>query len=193
MKFIKHIIQRLALLTILLASFHFASAVDERYSKPLEGRLNQLATDSFVTTQDPIFFDPYLRSISNIVGASNVVTLSFDEMANLKVPDTWGVTVVFKVIYVAGDDEEEYTDSTGNLSLYIKYDKNNPYESRASLRLNNIHQSTVRIISVTADGGSSLNDFKNGLLLENEILVTREYPFNCDNYGVDSISCIPMT
>ena len=173
-------------LLLLSASLH-SFAIDERYAaKPLSG--NQLRKDSFSIVQDSAFYDNTLRPFQISYAVRNLVTFRINEFANLKLPDTFNVSITFKIFYTRKiGDTTGVSDSTSAITLTIGYNKNSVYDGKALYTFKGGYSSKVSITNVTVNYGT-LSAIENSLLLENEIQVTREYLFSCTNNAVDTVS-----
>lgn len=140
----------LALTVSLFMSLH-AFAIDERYTaKPLKG--NQLRKDSLSDVQDSAFFNPSIRPIQKSYSVRNLITLKINEFSNLKMPDTFNVSISFKVLYTRKTgDTTGVSDSSAVITLTIGYNKNNTYDHKAIYTFKGGYSSRVRITNITVN------------------------------------------
>jgi RHS repeat-associated protein len=171
---------------LLLATVQTAYAIDERYAAaPLRG--NQIRKDSSNLVQDTVYFNPTLKPLQTAYTVRNLITFKIDEFANLVIPDLFEIQVDFKVYYKRDQSGTTVSDSTALISLKIKYDKNGSYDFKAIHTFLGGHEAQVVIKQVTVLQGT-LSAFENVLMLENEILVLREYDFDCTNNAVTTVN-----
>ncbi|MCW3094074.1 MAG: hypothetical protein JWP81_5143 [Ferruginibacter sp.] len=189
--------KKFCILKLLLLIFIFqctipfnAKATDEKYAAlPLRGSSNQIAVDSFNLVQDTVFYNLALRPTQTTFNINNFVTFKLDEFANVFLPDTFRVTITFKVYFTKLVGGNLVQDSSAMQILYVEYNKFRNYQSKAVYTFNGGFQSKVKVFSITSSASSgSFAGYKNVLMLENEIQVTREYAFNPNSNVIQSIA-----
>jgi RHS repeat-associated protein len=181
------IISRLLLLVLVctLASLKVL-AIDERYAAtPLSG--NKIRKDSSSTVFDTVYFNPALKPLQTAFTVRNLITFKINEFANVKIPDTFDVTVSFKVYYTRDLNGNAVLDSTNVISLNVSYNKNLAYPQKALYTFTGGYRAEVKITNVVVNYGT-LSTFENVLMLENELLINREYQFSCTNNAVTALN-----
>lgn len=171
----------LFLLVCTLASLKVL-AIDERYAAlPLSG--NKIRKDSFSIVRDSVFFDNNLRPDQTTYKVRNLITFKLNEFANLKLPAAFDITVSFKVYFI-----RVYNGPLDSIetSLNVKYNTGS-YPQKAIYTFTGGYESKVKITNVAVNQGT-LSEFENSLMLENEILIQREYSFSCTNNAVTAFN-----
>lgn len=165
-----------------------AIAIDERYAAlPLMG--SQIAKDSSNLVQDTVFFNLALRPTQSTFSVKNFITFKVDEFSNIALPDTFKVTITFKVYFSKYVNGNVVLDSSAIQTLYVEYNKFRNYQSKGVYTFTGGYKSQVKILSVTSSSSSGTFDsYRNALLLENEIIVSREYNFDPAINVVQTIS-----
>ncbi len=177
---------RLAVFIALLLACLDGFATDERYSAvPLKGQ--QVRKDSSTEVADSVYIDAGLRSQQTAYLVRNVVTFRINEHSNIRIPDVFSVTLNFKITYDYDDGGTIRTTTVDNLSLTIDYNKNGYYVNKAIYTFKGGIKAKVIIKSVTV-GSGTLAQFESSLMVENEILVSREFTFDCSNQAVDTVT-----
>lgn len=177
---------RLIFIAALLFSMNAAFAIDEKYAaQPLSG--NQIHKDSSSTVSDTVYFNSTLKPTQTAFTVRNLISFSINELGNFTLPDTFKISVQFKVYFTKDVSGTATQDSSALITLTIDYNKNNHYDHKAIYTFTGGYRAQVKITQVTVITGT-LSDFQNALLLENEIDVTREYQFTCSNNAVQTIS-----
>lgn len=175
------------LLTLLLLLSGAAWAIDERYSAaPIQG--NKLRKDSSSTVTDAVFIDPGLKPNQTAFKVRNLITFKVNEAANLVIPDAFTVELSFKVYFTRDNGSPSgVLDSTALITLNINYNKNGFYSFKAihTFTGGHIAQLVIKDIQVT---GGMLANLANVLMVENEILINREFNFSCTNNAVQAIN-----
>jgi RHS repeat-associated protein len=173
-----------------LICFVQASAQEERYAVlPLQGKYNQIAKDSSSTVQDTVFFNLALRPTQTTNSVKDLVTFKIDEFANIVLPDSFKVTITFKVYYSKLLAGAEAQDSSALQTLIVEYNKLRTYQSKAVYNYTGGYKSQVKIFSVTSNTGT-FSAYKDVLMLENEIVVSRDYAFDPNTNTIQSITGI---
>ncbi|WP_162915796.1 LamG-like jellyroll fold domain-containing protein [Paraflavitalea soli] len=186
MKRLQNITAFILLLIAGLSLPGMAFASNEPYSaRPLKG--NQLRKDSSNLVKDTVYFNSTLKPLQTTFKVRNLVTFKVNEFANLKLPDTFEITVSFKVYFIRNVGSSPVSDSSGVISLNIKSYKNGRYTPKAFYTFTGGHQAQVKITNMTVVSGN-LADVENSLMLENELFVTREYAFDCTNNAVSTLN-----
>ncbi|MBL0133415.1 MAG: hypothetical protein IPP79_05025 [Chitinophagaceae bacterium] len=78
-------------------------------------------------------------------------------------------------------------DSSSEIPLTIGYNVNNTYDNKAIYTFSGGYHSKVVITNVTVNYGT-LSAFQDALVLNNVILVNREYPLDCVQNAVDTVN-----
>ena len=165
-------------------------AQEERYAAlPLRGSSNQIAKDSSNTVEDTVFFNLSLRPVQTTNSVTNYVTFKLNEFANLVIPDSFKVTITFKAYYAKLVGSSVVSDSTALQTVFVDYNKLRTYQNKTVFKYTGGYRSQVKILSVTSNLGT-FSAYKNVLMLENEIVVNRNYNFDPNVNTVQSISGI---
>ncbi|WP_207516079.1 RHS repeat domain-containing protein [Longitalea luteola] len=176
-------IYRLLCFCFLLGCFNTVKAIDERYAAPpLRG--NQLAADSGSMVMDAVYFDPSLKPLQNTYFVKNLITFQIDESYRHMLPDEFQVTMNCKLHYTRDNNGTPVTGEE-DFTLHIEYSKYTTYQHRSVYIGNDWYKVELKIVSITASG--NLSDYRDALLLTNEIMVNREYNFSCTNNAIQQI------
>lgn len=186
---IHQLVRYVFLAVVFSAGFNLSGkAQEERYAaSPLRGTLNQIAKDSSNIVEDTVFFNLSLRPTQATNSVKNYITFKINEFANLVIPDSFKVSISFKVYYSKLVGTSVVLDSTALNTVYVDYNKNKTYQNKAVFKFSGGYRSQVKIFSVTSDLGT-FSDYKNVLMLENEIVVNRIYDFDPNVNTVQSIT-----
>ncbi|MDB5202924.1 MAG: hypothetical protein JWQ27_2333, partial [Ferruginibacter sp.] len=189
---------KLAKIILLLVSIQYvtvgrAFATDEKYAAiPLTGTNNQIQKDSSNYVQDTVFFNMALRPTQTTYSVKNLVTFKINEFSNIALPDTFKVTISFKVYFTKLVSGTEVQDSSALQTIFVEYNKFRNYQNKALYSFEGGYSARVKILSVTSVSSSgTFSSYKNALMLENQITVTREYAFNPLTDYVASVSGTP--
>jgi RHS repeat-associated protein len=178
----KRTIYRLLFFCLLLVSFSTAKAVDERYAAPaLHG--NQLAPDSTSMVMDTVYFNPGLKPLQTTYFVKNLITFQINESYRNVLPDEFTVQIKFVVHYVRDNNGTQVPEISAEKTLTVQYSKFVAYGNKMVYMDKGWYKAEVEITGITAVNGN-LNDFREALMLTNEILVSREYNFNCTNNSI---------
>lgn len=159
-------------------------AIDERYkAAPLSG--NQISKDSSSTVVDTGYAN--WRPLQTTYSVQNLITFKVNELANIKLPDTFNVSVRFKIYYTRDAGGTPVQDSSAVITLNIGYNKNTAHDHMAIYTFKGGYSAQVKITEVIVNQGT-LAAFRSALMLENEILVSRSYTFNCTNSAVKAVA-----
>ncbi|WP_207513120.1 RHS repeat-associated core domain-containing protein [Longitalea luteola] len=176
---------RLLFICTLLVCFTTVKAIDERYAAP-ELRGNQLAPDSTSIVMDTVYFNPVLKPAQTTWFVKNLITFKIDEAYRFVLPDAFNVTIKFLVHYTMDNNGTPVTGVSDTISLNINYTKLNTYAFKNTYMKDGWYKAEIEIVSI--NGGTNLSDYRDALVLTNEILVNREYNFSCTNNAVKSIN-----
>lgn len=187
---------KLAMMLVLFFTSLQVFAIDERYaSAPLEGKNGQFKKDSIRTVRDTVFFNSALKPLQTTYGIRNYITVKLDEFSLKKVPDVFGANVEVQIKYYLPNpaypwQPNETVMYTMNQTFAISYNKNtgSTYTARQSYQLGGAVQVEAKIVNITATNGSVLADFDSVLVMENELVVNREYSFSCSNNYISTIN-----
>ncbi len=167
-----------------------ANAQEEKYAVlPLTGKNNQIAKDSSSTVQDTVFYNLSLRPTQTTNSVKNLITFKIDEFANIPIPDSFKVTITFKVYYSKLVGATVVQDSSALQTVFVENNIYRPYQSKAVYNFTGGYKSQVKIFSVVTNLGT-FSAFKDVLMLENEITVNRDYAFDPNVNTIQSINGI---
>ncbi|HEX6426853.1 MAG TPA: hypothetical protein VF008_04170, partial [Niastella sp.] len=180
-------IYRLLFFCFLLGSYTTVKAIDERYEAPkLQG--NQLATDSTSMVMDEVYFNPALKPLQTTYFVKNLITFQIDESYRHVLPDEFNVSVTFKVRFTMDDKGTPVTGTEDEITLNIEYSKYTSYKGKAVFIAPDWwYKAEITIDTIWAANGT-LSEFRDALVLTNEILINREYNFSCTNNAVQTIN-----
>lgn len=182
----KRTIYRLLFFCLLLVSFNNVKAIDERYAaQALYG--NQLAPDSTSMVMDTVYFNPLLKPLQTTFFVKNLITFQIDESYRKTIPDEFTVEIKFVVHYARDNNGTPVYEVSEEKTLTIEYNKFNTYDGKRVYVDKGWYRAEVEITAITALNGD-LNEFRDALMLTNEILVSREYSFSCTNNSIKNIS-----
>ena len=171
-----------------------AFAIDEWYKAlPLLGNLGQIKKDSVITVQDDVFFDPALKPGQTTYNVKNYLSLKINEASAVLLPDSFSVTIHFKLIATRVDGEgNQYIDSTsipaGSPYVTITYNKSAVYSNKSVYTFSNAYRAVLRITSIDTIAGIPFSSYAASLMVENEMVVSREYNFSCTNNVVTTVN-----
>jgi RHS repeat-associated protein len=176
------------LCAILLLSTVLLYGQEERYiAPPLWGSAGQLAVDSNTVVEDTVFFNLALRPVQKSHRVNNLVTVGINELGNRVMPDSFRVVFSFKVYMSRLVGNVVVNDSTAIKQLTVSYNKAAKYNHRAVFTHQGAYRSRVKITGVNVQMGSWAN-IKDALVLQNEIIVEREYDFLPLVHTINTIS-----
>ena len=181
----KRTIYRLLFFCLLLVSFSNVKATDERYAAA-ELRGNQLAPDSTSMVMDTVYFNPGLKPLQTTFFVRNLITFKVDESYRSVIPDEFSVQIKFVVHYVRDDNGTPVPEVSDEKTLTVEYSKFTAYDSKMVYIDRDWYKAEVEITEITATNGN-LSDFRDALVLTNEILVSREYNFTCTDNSIKNI------
>ncbi|WP_133055343.1 hypothetical protein, partial [Niastella koreensis] len=181
----KRTIYRLLFFCLLLVSFSNVKATDERYAAAaLHG--NQLAPDSTSMVMDTVYFNPGLKPLQTTYFVRNLITFQIDETYRNTIPDEFTVQIKFVVHYIRDDNGTAVPEVSEEKTLTIGYSKFTAYDGKMVYVDKDWYKAEVEITDITALNGN-LSDFRDALMLTNEILVSREYNFTCTDNSIKNI------
>ena len=130
----------------------------------------------------------YLKPGQVTYTARNLITFKIDEFANQALANPFDVEVQFKVYYRRANGASWVWDSTGLVSLRVTYTPTTgTYTHKAIHTFLGGYEAELKIFQVIVHNGT-LSEFEDVLLLENEILVNREYQFDCVENAITEVS-----
>ncbi|THU30796.1 RHS repeat protein [Niastella caeni] len=178
-------IYRLLCFCFLLGSFHTVKAIDEKYAAPpLRG--NQLAADSTSMVMDTVYFNPALKPLQTTYFVKNLITFTIDESHRYMLPDEFDVSVTFKIHYTYDNNGTPVTSVTEEpITLSIGYTKYTTYTNKQVYIENDWYKVEIEIVSISGSG--NLSEYRDALVLTNEIFISREYNFSCTNNAIQQI------
>jgi hypothetical protein len=140
---------------------------------------NQIAKDSSTIVQDTVFYNSNLRPLQTTFKVRNLITFGIDEFSNIYLPDSLKVTITFKVYFSKLVGTNVVLDSSSLQSMSVGYNKFRPYQNTSTYVFFGGYRAQVKIFSVASTFSSGVfANYKNILVLENQIEVNREYVFN---------------
>ncbi|WP_207512921.1 LamG-like jellyroll fold domain-containing protein [Longitalea luteola] len=185
-RFFYRLLLRLCPFCFLLFITNRALAIDERYAAEVL-RGNQLNRDSGSTVTDAVYFNAGLKPLQTTSMVKNLITFQIDEQYRGILPDTFDVSVKYTVTYTYDNNGTPTTVVSAPFILNLAYSKFNKYSFKAVNVQDGWFKAEIKIIDITAGNGSNLNDFRDALMLTNEILVNREYSFSCTNNAIQAV------
>lgn len=176
---------RLLLICLLIISYQSVQAIDERYAAPpLRG--SSIAPDSTSMVMDTVYFNPTLKPQQTTFFVKNLITFQIDEAYRYMLPDDFDVTLTFRVHYTVDDGGTPETGVSDDIILHIGYSKYSPYGFKATYIADDWwYKAEIEIISIETSG--TLSEFRDALMLTNEILINREYDFSCTNNAIQAV------
>jgi RHS repeat-associated protein len=179
------LISRLLLICLLIISYLSVQAIDERYAAPpLRG--SSIAPDSTSMVMDTVYFNPTLKPQQTTFFVKNLITFQIDEAYRYMLPDDFDVTLTFRVHYTVDDGGTPENGVSDDITLHIGYSKYSPYGFKATYIADDWwYKSEIEIISIETSG--TLSEFRDALMLTNEILINREYDFLCTGNAVQAV------
>ncbi|OQP68407.1 RHS repeat domain-containing protein [Niastella populi] len=182
----QRIIYRLLFLYLLLGSFLSVKAIDERYAaRELSG--NSLAPDSTSIVMDEVYFNPQLKPLQTTWFVKNLITFKINEDYRHVLPDEFIVNLKFRIRYTEDNNGTPVVTESDPKTLNIEYTKYTSYKNKEVYIGSNWYKVEIIIDSIWATEGN-LNDFREALVLTNEILINREYDFSCTNNAIQTVS-----
>ncbi len=151
------------------------------FRQSLEGAKGQLSTDSSVTVQDSIFFDPAQQNRLELpYKVRNVVTFRINEHASRYQPSAYAADVQFRLIYTKPDHTIDSVDT----HLQVNYDSAGVYTGRNYLVFENAHRLTVKVLGFQSGTPSAIQS----LMLDVEMQAFPVYKLACVDDAIRTIN-----
>jgi RHS repeat-associated protein len=146
---------------------------------------DSIKTGKRLAVKDTVFYDPVLKpTIKNTYEINNLISLQINEGLNKVLPDSFILSVKLKIIYTAPDT---LSDSIPEKILTINYNKNGPYNNKAVFYFKTAHYVELKILEITSSYADTATTIPL-VLLENRMVIERDYLVNCTDNAIDSIS-----
>jgi RHS repeat-associated protein len=158
-----------------------AMGIDPPVVKALEGNKGQLKKDSIVVVEDAKFFNPaYNALLIKPYPVKNIISLEFNEQANVPIPGDFDTWVKVKITYTNADLSTASVDTV----LYVGFTTAYHYRNRYSYILQNAYRVEVKILDMKSDVNPEI---WKALRVVNQLQSFPQYHFDCTTNAVNAI------
>ncbi len=141
-------------------------------------------TGNKLAVKDSVYFDAFLKpTIKHTYFINNIISLRINESVDRVFPDSFVLNVKLKVRYATS---ETSSDSIQEKILTIDYFKNRQYHDKAIFLFNASHYVEAEILQITSSFADT-SAIIPLVLLENRMVIERDYVVNCTNDGIDPV------
>jgi RHS repeat-associated protein len=179
----KYWLKGLFIFSILLFGNYAKAQSDPSLIQILNGASGKLKVDSFVTVQDPKWWNSTEKAkidTSFPQKIRNLVTLKINEESEVYIRSNFTTQVNTRIYYT---NKDNVTDST-DYNFIVNYDTTGGarYNSQRLFTINNAYKLTTKILSINTSFPSGVASWNVTplLRLENEMQIERYYKLNCD-------------
>lgn len=177
----------LLITALILFSFEGFGQNEPINTQPLLGRLGHIKKDtsSFVTdinyfTHVPPAVDSSM--IDSTYSQENIISLAIDEESQVKIPDSFRVTVTLKIEMFNAN--QQFVDSIIKvLEVHYTSDTGANYKSVDAFRFTGAYQARMTVLDINTHGANW--DVSSVLRLDNSISTQRYYNFECSQVVSD--------
>ena len=170
----KSIIYCLCFILLTVSVQRVYAGTDNPVVTVLDGSKNQIAKDSVATSVDSLFFSgSFSTYLVKPYPVKNVISFHINEQALVALPDSFKAVVHLRVYYV---DSLSHPDSINDLRLVINYKGSASYAARQNFVFGGAYSVKIKVLNDTIPASAI-----SALVIENEIIPSRDYVFSCTN------------